>query len=106
MRRTFLILGLATVSVGLWVLLKTAPVNAACAPASPGGVAAVSTSCSKLLSSYFLGYALMVSGLVTMVLAALSMAKYKRRRYDYRRDVQPIAHRRVHDANESQRRAA
>jgi hypothetical protein len=53
-----------------------------------------------------MGYALMLGGLMTMLLSLLSMAKHRRRRADYHREIQPIAHRRIHDANESQRRAA
>jgi hypothetical protein len=59
-----------------------------------------------LLSSYFMGYALIVSGLITAMLSLISMAKHKPRHYDYHREIQPIAQRRIHDANESQRRAA
>ena len=107
MRKTFLFLGLATLSVGVWFLFRTAPSNAACgALSSPLTGTGVSATCQKLLSSYFLGYGLMLGGLMVMLLSLVSMAKHRRRRDDYRRDVQPIAHRRIHDANESQRRAA
>ncbi|HVA53261.1 MAG TPA: hypothetical protein VNF05_07080 [Acidimicrobiales bacterium] len=107
MRKTFLMLALATLSVGIWTLVRSAPSNAACTTlASPVTGTGVSAQCSDLLSSYFLGYALIVGGLVTALLALVSMSKRKRRRGDYHREIQPIAQRRIHDANESQRRAA
>lgn len=107
MRKTFLILSVATLSAGIFLLIRTAPSNAACGSlASPLTGTGVSAKCADLLSSYFIGYALMVSGLIVMMLSLISMAKHKRRRADYHRDIQPIAQRRIHDANESQRRAA
>ena len=107
MKKSFLLLGLVTLSAGLWLLLRTAPANAACgALSSPLTGTGVSPNCQNLLSSYFMGYALMLGGLMTMLLSLLSMAKHRRRRADYHREIPPIAHRRIHDANESQRRAA
>lgn len=107
MRKAFFFLGLATISAGLWLLLQTAPANAACgALSSPLTDTGVSPKCQNLLSSYSMGYALVIGGLMTMLLALVSMAKHKRRRFDYHREIQPISRRRIHDANESQRRAA
>ncbi|HEV3187052.1 MAG TPA: hypothetical protein VGZ04_03285 [Acidimicrobiales bacterium] len=107
MRKTFLFLGVATLSVGVWFLFRTAPSNAACgALSSPLTGTGVSPKCQNLLSTYFMGYGLMLSGLMVVLLSLVSMAKHQRRRNDYRRDAAPIAHRRIHDANESQRRAA
>jgi|SRR5665213_1336055 len=107
MRKTFILLGVATLLVGVWFLFRTAPNNAACgALSSPLTGTGVSPKCQNLLSSYFMGYGLMLSGLMVVLLSLLSMAKHTHRRNDYRREVAPIAHRRIHDANESQRRAA
>lgn len=107
MRRTFLILALATLSAGVWLLVRAVPSDAACGSlTSPLSGTGVSATCSNLLSSYFMGYALTVGGLVIALLALVSMSKHKRRRDDYHREIQPIAQRRIHDANESERRAA
>ncbi|MHB8379483.1 MAG: hypothetical protein ACYDB2_06135 [Acidimicrobiales bacterium] len=66
----------------------------------------VSPKCQSLLSSYFMGYGLLLGGLMVMLLSLVSMAKHQRRRANYLPSVQRIDHRRVHDVNESQRRAA
>ena len=78
MRRTFLILALATLSVGILLLVRAVPSDAACGSlASPLTGTGVSAKCAGLLSSYFMGYALIVSGLITAMLSLISMAKHK-----------------------------
>ncbi len=107
MRRIFLILALATLSAGVWLLVRAVPADATCGSlTSPLSGTGAGAKCANLLSSYFTGYALIVIALITAMLALISMSKHKRRRVEYQREIQPIAHRRIHDANESQRRAA
>jgi hypothetical protein len=107
MRKTFFLLGVATLLVGVWFLLRTTPTNAACsALSSPLTGTGVSPKCQNLLSTYSMGYGLMLSGLMVVLLSLVSMAKRQRRRHDYYREIPPIAQRRIHDATESQRRAA
>jgi hypothetical protein len=107
MRNTFFFLGLVALAVGTWLLFRTSPSGTACgAPRTSLTAVGVSPICQNLLASYVMAYALLIGGLMIVLLTALSLAKYKRRRNDYYRDIEPIARRRVHDANESERRAA
>ena len=107
MRRTVIVLSVATISVGIWLLVRTNPLVAVCGSlASPLAGTGVSVNCQSVLAGFFIGYALIVSGLVTMMLSLLSMARHQRRRGDYHRDIRPITPRPIHDTNESERRAA
>lgn len=107
MKRTFIVLSLATISVGIWLLVRTNPLAAVCSSlASPLAGTGVSANCETVLAKFFIGYALIVSGVVTMMLSLLSMVRHQRRRGDYHRDPQPIAPRPIYDVNESERRAA
>jgi hypothetical protein len=107
MKRTFIVLSLATISVGIWLLVRTNPLAAVCSSlASPLAGTGVSANCETVLAKFFIGYALIVSGVVTMMLSLLSMVRHQRRRGDYRRDLQPLVPRPIYNANESERKAA
>lgn len=106
MARTFTVLGLATISVGIWLLVRTNPLATVCSSlASPLTGSGVSANCETVLAKFFIGYALIVSGLVTIMLSLLSMVRHQHRRGD-RRDPQPLAPRPIYDVNESERHAA
>lgn len=107
MKRTFIVLSLATISVGIWLLVRTNPAAAVCSSlASPLTGNGVSANCETVLATFFIGYALIVLGLVTIMLSLLSMVRHQRRRVGYPRDLRPVAARPIYDVNESERRAA
>jgi len=69
-------LGVVVVAVGIWLITRVDAVNNACSVnASPSTGAGVSPNCMNMVSMYFLGFALIIGGLVFLLLALLAMAK-------------------------------
>jgi hypothetical protein len=94
-RRITVLLGLATLSVGVWLITRAHEVTTACSSnASPLTGAGLSLNCMNMVSFYFLGFALAVGGLVIMMLALFAMVKREHRaRRSY---VAPAVHH-LHD---------
>ncbi|MGB7103333.1 MAG: hypothetical protein WBD82_01930 [Acidimicrobiales bacterium] len=85
MRRTSMILSLAVIGVGVWLLTRVHAVAAVCSGTVSlyTGAGGVSTHCMNEAATYFLGFALTIMGLVVLDIALVSMAR--RERYDHRR---------------------
>lgn len=100
MRKSFLLLSIAAVAVGIWLIVRVHPLNGVCSSnSSPLTGAGISANCMNMVSFYFVGFALIVGGLIVMMLAMFSMAKHRRRRSDYHRDVRPAAPQQLHREN-------
>jgi len=73
-RRTTFVLSLTTVGVGIWLITRVGPLNAACNSNAPTAGFGASTDCMNIVSSYFIGYALTIGGLVILALALMSIS--------------------------------
>jgi cytochrome P450 len=89
------LLGLATLSVGVWLITRAHDVTTTCGSnASPLTGAGLSSNCMNIVSSYCWGFALAVGGPVIMMLALFAMVKREHRaRRSY---VAPAVHH-LHD---------
>ena len=80
-----ILLGLASLSVGVWLLTRVHTLNGVCGPnAGPVTGGGISASCMNMMASYFLGFALTVLGLITVAIALFAIARrdrYERRTY-------------------------
>ena len=84
-RKITFILSLATMSVGLWLITRVGPLNATCnADAHADTAFGTSTACMDIVSSYFLGYALTIGGMLIFMLSLFSLVtrnkKYGKRK--------------------------
>ena len=78
-RRITFLLSLATIGVGIWVILRVGPTNAACdTTLSFNAGNGASVNCMNVVSSYFMGYALTIGGLLILALALWGMSKHER----------------------------
>jgi len=96
-RRIFIILSVATASVGIWLITRTHELDVVCnADSSSYTGAGVSVNCMNIVSSYFLGFALAVGGMIVFLLSVLAMAKHDSA-YNWHEQQTVIPHRSHHD---------
>jgi hypothetical protein len=84
MRRVSIVMSLAALGVGVWLLTRVHEVSSVCSGTvslTTGG--GVSTNCMNQAATYFLGAALVMLSLLALAISLISMAK--RERYDRRR---------------------
>jgi hydrogenase/urease accessory protein HupE len=84
MRRVSIVMSLATLGVGVWLLTRVHATAAVCS----GTVSlftgeGVTTHCMNMAATYFLGFALVMLSLLALAIAFIAMAK--KDRYDRRR---------------------
>lgn len=92
-RKTALALSLITTLVGVWILTRGHAQEGACnSYQSEFGHGAVSSVCARAVSSYLIGVALTVGGLVIVVLLAFAIAKHAREK-SWRVRLPSLAHR-------------
>jgi len=75
-RRLTLLLSLAAVAVGIWLITRVGPLNAACntsGSAHPG--IGVDAKCTDIVASYFMGFALSIGGVTVLLLALIAMRR-------------------------------
>jgi hypothetical protein len=79
-RRVTILLSLATIAVGSWLIAQEHTMSTVCSTIAASGVG-LSSQCLNAMSSYFIGFALLGGGVVVLMLAGLFMAKHE----DHRR---------------------
>ena len=94
-RRIVVLLGLAAIGIGVWLITTEQPKNAACNATNHSGAGGLSGtgigvggSCLNIVWSYFGGFVLLAFGVLTVVVA-LSMMTKTRRNKNARR-VEPL----------------
>ncbi len=98
-RKSVLVLGLITTFVGVWVLTRGHAEESACTSyASEFGHGAVGSVCARAVSSYLIGVALTMGGVIIVALLLFSIAKQLRER-DWRERLPLLARR--HDSSVS-----
>lgn len=92
-------LSLAATGLGIWLIAQAHSFNAAC-NASPlsGAGAGLSVNCINKVSFLFLGFAVVVAGLFTLLLVILMMVKRNRSEHNYRENSK-VAHLRNGEGN-------
>jgi hypothetical protein len=76
MRRIAVALGLGVAGVGIWLITKEHGLGSACNPgASSSSIGGLNSSCMSAISSYFIGFAMVSSGLIIFALAIFLMTK-------------------------------
>jgi UPF0716 family protein affecting phage T7 exclusion len=92
-RRLTLALSLATVAVGVWLIVREHGPNNACQIlSSPLTGTGVGLNCQSVLALYFLGFVLVIGGLLITALALVAMVRSDRAA---RREQAVVAQRRI-----------
>jgi hypothetical protein len=78
-RRVTIFLSLATIAVGSWLIAKEHSMSTVCSSIASAGVG-LGSGCMKVMTSYFIGFALLGGGLIILMLAVLFMSKHEDRR--------------------------
>lgn len=97
-RRATIILSLATIGVGAWLLSRVHSVNNACSSVtSPLTGSGLRIDCQNMVSYYYIGFALTLGGL--LVLGLTLFAVRRRREHQARHERAQVARMRLRDRN-------
>jgi hypothetical protein len=80
LKRLFELLGLATMGVGLWLVIANEGQNTSCNALQKYEETGVSAECSRIVYSYFSGFVLLALGVMVVIFGLLSTRKSKKRR--------------------------
>ncbi len=100
MRRVSVVLSVATLGVGVWLLTRIHSVASVCSGtvSLTTGAGGVSTHCMNMAAMYFLGAALVMLSLVVLALSLFSTARkqHSDRRSERRRAISRLQRRDTH----------
>jgi hypothetical protein len=74
------LLGLATMGVGLWLVIANEGKNTTCNATQQYRALGMSAECSRIVYSYFSGFVLLALGAMVVIFGLLSTRKSKKRR--------------------------
>ncbi len=78
-RKAAIILSLATIGVGVWLLSRVHAINDACSSiASPLTGSGLRIDCQNMVSYYYIGFALLLGGLLVLGLTLFAVAQRQR----------------------------